>query len=67
MIMAVVEAVVVVVIIIVAVVVVLLAIHLEIVAHQHIHQFEKAVVIQDLVPAHNIEDNQMVKHATILY
>lgn len=63
----VVEAVVAVVTIIVVVVVVLLAIHLGIVAHQHTHQFEKVVVIQDLVPVHNIEDNQMVKHATILY
>jgi len=65
----VVEAVVVVVTIIAVVVVVvgLLVIHPEIEAHQHIHQFERVVVIQDLVPARNIEDNQMVKHATILY
>jgi len=64
MIMAV-GAVVEVVIIIVAVVVAPLAIHLEIVEHQHIHQLEKVIVIQDLAPVHNIEDNQMVKHATI--
>jgi len=64
MIMAV-EAVVGVVIIIVVVVAALLAIHLEIVERQHIHQLEKVVVIQDLVPVRNIEDNQMVKHATI--
>jgi hypothetical protein len=64
MIMAV-EAVVEVVIIIVVVVVAPQAIHLEIVEHQHILQLEKVVVIQDLVPVHNIEDNQMVKHATI--
>lgn len=61
----VVEAVVEVVIIIVVVVVAPLVIHLEIVEHQHIHQLEKVVVIQDLVPVRNIEDNQMVKHATI--
>lgn len=66
MIMAV-EAVAAVVIIIVAAVVVQLAIRPEIEALQPIHQFEKVVVIQDLVLARNIEDNQMVKHATILY
>lgn len=66
MIMAV-EAVAAVVTIIVAAVVVQLAIHLEIEALQPIHQFEKVVAIQDLVLARNIEDNQMVKHATILY
>lgn len=65
----VVEAVVVVVTIIVAVivVVVLLAIRPEIVVHQHTHQSVRVVVIQDLVLAHNVEDNQMVKHATIHY
>lgn len=63
----VVEAVVAVVTIIVVAVVAPLAIHHEIVVHQLIHQLEKAVVIQDLVPVRNIADNQMVKHATILY
>lgn len=52
---------------IVAVVVVPLVIHPVTVALQHILQFEKVVVIQDLVPGLNIEDKQMVKHATILY
>jgi len=52
---------------IVAVVVVPLAIHPVTVALQHTLQFEKVVVIQDLVPGLNIEDKQMVKHATILY
>lgn len=63
----VVEVVVAAVTIIVEAVVVLLVIHLVIVVHQHIHLFEKVIVIQDLVPARNIEDIQMVKHATILY
>lgn len=63
----VVEAAVVVVTITVAVVVVPIAIHPETVVHQLIHQLEEAVVIQDLVLDHNIEENQMVKHATILY
>lgn len=52
---------------IVAVAVVPIAIHPETVVLQHILQFRKVVVIQDLVPGLKIEDNQMVKHATILY
>lgn len=63
----VVEAVVAAVTIIVVAVVVLLAIHLVIVERPHTRQYVRVVVIQDLVPARNAEDTQMVKHATILY
>lgn len=63
----VVEAVVAAVTIIVVAVVVPLAIHLVIVELPHTHQYVRVVVIQDLVLVHNVEDNQMVKHETILY